>query len=69
MPYPHFIFFGIAEMFLEQSEWLEKSEWIEEEGEWSEFRWRDCDYQDGRKALKKYLSTLDELARSEPSIR
>ena len=69
IPNPHFINLTIAEMFLEQSEWLEKSEWIEEDGEWSEFRWEDYNYQDGRKALKKYLYTLETLAQRGSVIR
>ena len=69
LPSPHFTLFGIAEMFLEQSEWLDRSEWIEEEGEWSEFRWRDYDYQDSRKAIKDYLSTLENLALRNPAVQ
>lgn len=65
MPNNHFTLFGLAGMFLEQSEWLEKSYWIGE----SEFRWEDYDYQDGRKAIKEYLSTLEKLARRDPAIR
>ena len=65
MPYLHFTLFGLAGMFLEQSEWLEKSYWIGE----SEFRWEDYNYQDGRKALKKYLFTLEELVQRDPAIR
>ena len=62
MPYPHFILFGTAEMFLEQAEW-------DYECEWPQFRWEDYNYQDGRKALKKYLSTLEKLAQRDPAIR
>lgn len=62
MPYPHFTLFGLAGMFLEQAEW-------DFECEWPQFRWDKYDYQDGRKALKKYLSTVEKLAQRDPAIR
>ena len=62
MPNNHFTFFGLAGMFLEQAEW-------DYECEWPQFRWDKYDYQDGRKALKKYLSTLERMARRDPAVR
>ena len=63
IPNPHFINHAIAEMFLEQSEWIE--------GEWerTEFRWDELDYQDMRKGLKKYLSMLEGLARRDSVVQ
>lgn len=59
---PHFTFLALAGMFLEQAEW-------DYEYEWPQFRWDKYDYQDGRKALKKYLSTLENLTQRDPAIR
>ena len=59
---PHFISLALAEIFLEQAEW------IEDEWEATEFRWDKHDFQDGRRELKEYLSTLDKLARRGPAI-
>ena len=63
IPNPHFMHHGIAESFLEQSEW------IEGESDRIEYLWDEIDYQYMRKGLKEYLSVLEGVARRDPAIR